>query len=114
MAEFYCRADADAVSGTVNGIPVNQLVDPNISPDDGPVVDGVRTRILRIMADVQYNASMIQCVSFTFDEGETASDPALLMVQGSFYYMYPCIQMVPGLGMCTFCRAFPKQFNSVC
>ena len=101
MAEFYCRADADAVSWTVNGIPVNQLVDPNISTDDGPVVDGVRTDILRIVADVQYNNSMIQCRSFTSGEGEAASGPALLLVQGtcgtSSYYMCPCIQMVPGL-----------------
>ena len=85
VAEFYCRADAGAVFWTINGISVNQLDDPNISPDDGPVVDGVRTRILRIMADVQYNNSVIRCRSFTSSEGETASDPALLMVQGMWY-----------------------------
>ena len=84
-AEFSCRADGDAVFWTVNGISVNLLDDPNISPDVGPVVDGVRTRILRIIADVQYNNSVIQCLSFTFGEEETLSDPALLMVQGMWY-----------------------------
>ena len=86
MAEFYCRAqDASVVFWTVNGIPVNQLPDPNISLDDGPLVDGVRTHVLRIMADVQHNNSMIQCRSFTRGLGETLSDPALLMVQGVWY-----------------------------
>ena len=85
MAEFYCRANADAVSWTVNGISVNQLDDPNISSGDGPLVDGFRTRILHIMVDVQYNTSIIQCVLITFGEGETASDPARLMVQGMWY-----------------------------
>ena len=85
MAEFSCRADGDAVFWTVDDEPVNQLDDPNISLDDGPTVDGVHTRILRIMADVQYNTSVMQCVSFTFGGGETASDPALLMVQGMWY-----------------------------
>ena len=85
MAEFYCRADADAVFWTVNGTSVIQLDDPNISIDDGPLVDGFRTQILRIMADVQYNTSMIQCVSITFGEGVTASDPARLLVQGMWY-----------------------------
>ena len=85
VAEFFCRAEADGVFWTVNGISVNQLVDPNISPDIGPVVDEFRTQILRIMADVQYNNSVIQCRSFTSGEGETLSGPALLMVQGMWY-----------------------------
>ena len=82
MAEFYCRAEADTVFWTVDDEPVNQLADSNISQGDGPVVDGVRTQILRIMADVQYNNSVIQCRSFTSGEGEAASGPALLMMQG--------------------------------
>ena len=87
MAEFFCRANGAAVFWTVNDTPVNQLDDPNIDPDDGPVVDGVRTEILRIMADVQYNNSVVRCLSFTFGKGETASAPALLMVQGTWYYL---------------------------
>ena len=85
MAEFYCRADGTAVFWTINGVSVNQLDDLNISPDVGPAVNGFRTEILRIMADVQYNNSVIQCVSFTSGEGETASDPAPLKVQGMWY-----------------------------
>ena len=85
VAEFFCRADGAAVFWTVNGISVNQLDDPNITPDDGPVVDGLRTQILRIAADVQYNNSVIHCLSFTSGGGETVSDPALLMVQGTWY-----------------------------
>ena len=85
VAEFFCRANADAVFWTVNGISVNQLNDLNISPDIGPLVDGVHTQILRIMADVQHNNSVIQCLSFTFGEEETPSGPALLMVQGMWY-----------------------------
>ena len=85
VAKFFCRADADAVVWTVNGTSVKQLDDPNISPDVGPEVDGVHTQILRIIADVQYNTSMIQCVSITLGEEETPSDPALLMVQGMWY-----------------------------
>ena len=87
MAEFYCRADGDAVFWTVNNTPINQLDDLNISPDVGPLVDGFRTRILRITADVQHNNSVIQCSSFTSGEGETASGPALLMVQGTQYQL---------------------------
>ena len=83
VAKFFCRANGAAVFWTFNGIPVNQLDDPNITPDDGPVVDGVRTRILRIAADVQYNNSVIRCVSFTFSKEDTVSAPALLMVQGT-------------------------------
>ena len=82
MAEFFCRADGDAVFWTVNNTPVNQLANPNISQDVGQLVDGFPILMLRITADVQYNNSVIQCVSFTSGEGETASDPALLMVQG--------------------------------
>ena len=82
VAEFFCRADADAVFWTVNNISVIQLDDPNISPDNGPLVAGFRTQILRIITDVQYNNSVIQCSSFTSGQGETLSDPALLMVQG--------------------------------
>ena len=89
VAEFFCRANGDAVFWTVNDFSVNQLDDPNIDPDNGPVVDGVRTEILRIMADVQHNNSVIHCVSITFGEGETVSDPALLMVQG-MYSTSPC------------------------
>ena len=99
VGEFFCRADADAVFWTVNDISVSQLADPNIYQSDGPVVDGFRTRILRIIADVQHSNSVIQCRSFTSGEGETPSDPVLLMVQGMWYYrflyMYPCIQVVP-------------------
>ena len=84
MVEFFCRANGDAVFWTVNGISDIQLDDPNITPDNGPVVDGVRTEILRIMADVQHNNSVIQCRSFTSGEGGTLSEPAVLMVQGSF------------------------------
>ena len=93
VAEFFCRGDGDAVFWTVNGISVNQLGDPNITRDFGPVVGGVRTQILRIMADVQHNNSVIQCVSITFGEGETASDPAQLMVQGLWYYLLCCVQV---------------------
>ena len=84
VAEFFCRADGTAVFWTVNDISVNQLGDPNITPDDGPVVDGLLTQILRITAGVQYNNSVIQCRSFTDGEGVTASDLALLMVQGMY------------------------------
>ena len=84
MAEFFCRANGDSVFWTVNGISLNQLDDPNITSDDGPVVDGVRTQILRITADVQYNNSVIHCVSFTSGEGVIVSAPALLMVQGMY------------------------------
>ena len=84
MAEFFCRAEADAVAWTVNGISLTQLDDPNIVAGEGSLVDGVRTEILRITADVQYNNSVIQCLSFTIGEGETISDPALLMVQGMY------------------------------
>ena len=82
VAEFFCRADADGVIWTFNNISVNTLDDSNITPDDGSVVDGVRTRILRITADVQHNNSVIHCVSVSISEGNTLSDPALLMVQG--------------------------------
>ena len=90
MAEFSCRADVDAddVFWTVNDISVNRLNDSNISEDYGPEVGGVPTLILRIIADVQHNNSVIQCKSilrsraFSVD-GETPSDPALLMVQGT-------------------------------
>ena len=82
VAEFICRADGDAVFWTVNDISLIQLDDPNIIPDNGPVVDGVRTEILRIMADAQYNNSEIQCTSFIRGGGETASEPAVLMIQG--------------------------------
>ena len=85
MAEFFCRADARTVFWTVNDISVNRLGDPNITPDDGPFVNGFRTQILRIMADVQYNNSVIHCVSITRGEGETVSAPALLMVQGTWH-----------------------------
>ena len=84
VAEFFCRADADGVIWTVNGISVNQLDDPNITRDVGPVVGGFRTRILRIMADVQHNNSVIQCVSITFGAGATSSAPDVLMVQGMY------------------------------
>ena len=84
VAEFFCRADADGVIWNFNDTSVNQLDDPNITSVEGEAVDGVRTQILRIMADVQYNNSVIHCVSFTFGEGETPSDPALLMVQGMY------------------------------
>ena len=82
MAEFVCHVDADVFFWTINDISVNQLGDPSIDPDDCPVVDGVRTEILRIMADVQYNNSMIQCHS-----RETVSDPAILMVQGMWFLL---------------------------
>ena len=91
MAKFFCRANADAVSWTVNDIAVNQLDDPNIAPDDGPVVDGLRTQILRITADVQHNNSVIQCLSFTTGEGETVSGPAVLMVQGMWFLLLQCL-----------------------
>ena len=84
VAEFFCRADANSVFWTVNDISVNQLGDPNITLDVGPVVDGLRFQILRITAGVQNNNSVIQCVSFTIGEGETISDPAVLMVQGMY------------------------------
>ena len=84
VAEFFCRADADSVFWTVNGISVDDLGDPNITPVVGPLMDGLRTRILHIVADMQYNNSVIQCRSFTRGEGVTASDPALLMVQGMY------------------------------
>ena len=87
MAEFFCRADADAVFWTFNNISVIQLGDPNISPGVSQLEDGFRTQILHIMADVQHNNSVIQCISFTSGEGETASDPALLMVQGKKYQL---------------------------
>ena len=87
VAEFFCRVDADGAIWTVNDTSVNQLDDPNITPDDGPVVDGLRTQILHIAADIQYNNSVIECRSFTSGEGETLSDPALLMVQGVWYYL---------------------------
>ena len=83
VAEFFCRADADAVIWTVNDTSVNQFDDPNITPEVGPLMEGLRTRILRITADVQYNNSVVQCLSFTSGEGETLSDPAVLMVQGT-------------------------------
>ena len=84
VAEFFCRADADAVFWTVNNESVIQLGDPNISPDNGPVVDGLLTQVLRIMADVQYNNSVIQCSSFSVGEGPASSGPALLLVQGMY------------------------------
>ena len=84
VAEFFCRVEADAVFWRVNDISDILLDDPNIASDDGPVVDGLQTQILRIMADVQYNNSVVQCVSFTIGEGETVSAPALLMVQGIY------------------------------
>ena len=84
MAGFFCRADADSVFWTFNNISVNQLDDPNISQGDGPAVDGFRTRILRIVTDVQHNNSVIQCRSFTSGEGVTPSNPVLLMVQGTY------------------------------
>ena len=85
VAEFFCRANGDAVFWTVNDTSVNRLDDPNITIDYGSVVDGVRTRILRITADVQYNNSVIHCVSVSISEGNTRSDPALLIVQGMWY-----------------------------
>ena len=84
MAEFFCRANGISVFWTINDIPLIQLNDPNITSGDGPAVDGFRTQILRIMADVQYNTSVIRCVSFISGEGETFSAPALLMVQGMY------------------------------
>ena len=84
VAEFFCRADEGVVFWTVNGISVDDLGDPNITPVVGPLMDGLRTRILRIAADVQYNNSVIHCGSFTISDGETTfSDPALLLVQGT-------------------------------
>ena len=83
MAEFFCRADVRFSFWKVNNTSVNQLDDPNIYPKFGPAKDGVRTLILHIMAGVQHNNSVIQCiVSVTNGEREIASDPALLMVQG--------------------------------
>ena len=83
VAEFSCRApNADAVFWIVNNKSFIQLDDPNITRVEGEVVDGVRSQTLRIMAYVQYNNSVIQCRLFTSGEGETASDPVLLMVQG--------------------------------
>ena len=87
VAEFFCRANGDAVFWTFNDTALNELDDPNVIPDDGPVVDGVRTEILRITVDVQHNNSVIQCRSFTSGEGETFSGPAVLMVQGMWYYL---------------------------
>ena len=87
VAEFFCRADGDGVFWRVNDISVNQLNDPNIQRALGTVVDGITTERLRITTDVQYNNSVIQCTSFTIGEGETLSDPALLMVQGMRDYL---------------------------
>ena len=92
MAEFFCRKKADAVGWTVNDASLKDLNDSNIAAGEGSLVDGVSTGTLRILADVRHNNSVVHCVSFTIGEGETSSGPAILMVQGMWYYLLWCVQ----------------------
>ena len=95
-AEFFCRAEGDIIFFIVNNISDSNLNDPNITPDFGLMIDGILTRILRIVAGVEHNNSVIQCLSIT-TIGLTAtvqqSDPALLMVQGKQHYLASMIHI---------------------
>ena len=85
VAEFFCHVEGDIIFFIVNNISQNNLNDSNITPDVGPLINGIRTQILRIVAGVEHNNSVIQCTSVTTNgQGATVqqSDPALLMVQG--------------------------------
>ena len=91
MAEFFCRADANSVFWTVNGITVIQLNDSRITEHDGEIVDELRTQILRIISTTKYNNSIIQCHSFSSGEDVMESEPVILRVQGTFKLLYTCL-----------------------
>ena len=91
VAEFFCRADADTVFWIVNSTSSNFLNDTNINSVDGPIIDGVRTQILRIMTGVQHNNTVMRCRSITITPGGIVlneSLPALLMVQGKYIVIH--------------------------
>ena len=44
-----------------------------------------RIRILRIMATMKHNESVIQCNSYTSGEEVSKSDPVVMLVQGMYY-----------------------------
>ena len=90
-AEFFCRAEGDIVSWAVNSTSLSTLNDTNINSVDGPIIDGIRTEILRIMTGVQHNNTVIQCRSVTITPEDVVlneSTPALLMVQGKYIVIH--------------------------
>ena len=69
---------------------MNTLNDTNITVD-GPIIDGIRTQILRIVTGVQHNNTVIQCRSIIImpeDVVVNESPPALLMVQGKYIVIH--------------------------